>query len=140
MEMKMSYKKLLLLSLFCGIIFMSNTHNVSQDKDNKEEEKVITVDKLIHDFGTIKEEAGEVSTEFIITNNTDSTIAISKVIVSCGCSNTKWTKEPIAPGKTGKVTVLFDPKGFYGPFEKSATVATTGNPNKILLRIKGIVE
>ena len=110
------------------------------EKEKQEDEKVIKSDKLTHDFGTIKEVNGEETATFTITNNTDAPIVMNKVTASCGCSNTTWTKEPIAPGKTGKVTVSFNPTGQFGPIEKQITVFTSGEPNRIVLYIKGIVE
>ena len=148
-QIKSFYKPAFTLFFLLGI-FIGSTHvtanNTKQDNKKEEtvkeeeEEKVIKSDKLVHDFGTIKEVNGEVTTTFTITNNTDAPIVLNNVHASCGCSNTKWTKEPIAPGKTGTVTVSFNPSGQFGPFEKQITVFTSGEPNRIALRIKGIVE
>ena len=100
----------------------------------------ITVDKTVYDFGTIKENDGSVSTSFIITNNSKEAILLVNVGTSCGCTAPIWTKEPIDPGKTGEVTVTFNPKGRIGLFNKTITVTTTGNPERILVYIKGTVE
>ncbi|MCC8146538.1 MAG: DUF1573 domain-containing protein [Bacteroidales bacterium] len=145
MKLKNLYKLAWVLPIAFGLTFMAYTPNTSEtNQDNKEqekkEEKVITVNELIHDFGTIKEANGEVTTVFTVTNNMETPILLSDVRVSCGCSNTTWTKEPIEPGKTGKVTVNFNPAGLYGPFEKYVNIVTTGTPNRISLRIKGIIE
>jgi len=102
--------------------------------------KVITVDKTVHDFGVISESGGNVSATFILTNNTDEAIVLTSVRASCGCTATNWTKEPIEPGKTGEVTATYSPKDRPGPFEKTVTITTTGNPEKIVVRIKGTVQ
>lgn len=109
-------------------------------KKGLEDEKVVAVDRTIHDFGTITEAGGDVSTTFIVTNNTNAPIVLVNVRASCGCTTPEWTKEPIEPGKTGKVTATYNPKGRPGPFEKTVTITTNSNPERITVRIKGTVQ
>lgn len=139
MKMKILYKFAWIMPFVAGLFLMSYTPHVNSIHQD-ENAKVITVDTLVHDFGTIKAANGSVNHVFTLTNHTDAPIVISNVIATCGCSNTSWTKEPIAPGKTGKVTVIFNPQGQYGPFDKNIIVVTSGTPNRITLKIKGIVE
>jgi len=103
-------------------------------------EDTITVDKTLHDFGTVKEMGGSVSATFIVTNNTKSPIIITYASASCGCTVPTWTKDPIEPGNTGAVTATFNPLGRPGPFDKTITILTSGNPERIIVRIKGTVE
>jgi len=93
--------------------------------------------KTIHDFGKIGDKDGSVNFDFILTNNSDDPIVISKVQASCGCTTPSWTKEPIEPKKTGKVTVRYNPAGL-GSFSKNITVHISQS-NPILLVIKGEV-
>jgi hypothetical protein len=111
--------------------------NVSEEPQN---ENVVTVDKSVHDFGTIGENAGDVSAVFTITNNTDAPIVLTNVKATCGCTTPKWTKEPIEPGKTGEVTATYSPKGRPGPFDKTVTITTNGEPTELKVHIKGTVE
>jgi len=103
-------------------------------------EDTITVDKTLHDFGTIKEMGGNVSANFIVTNNTKAPIVLTYVSASCGCTVPTWTKDPIEPGNTGTVTATYNPTGRPGPFDKTITILTSGNPERIIVRIKGTVE
>jgi hypothetical protein len=103
-------------------------------------EDEITISKTIHDFGIISEKGGDVSAVFIVTNNTKAPIIITNVTTSCGCTASEWTKKPIEAGKTGKVTATYNPKNRPGSFEKTVTISTTGNPDKIIVRIKGTVK
>jgi len=112
--------------------FIKNIWNKAGDK--------ITVDKTVHDFGTVKESDGPVSATFIVTNKSKDPVLITYVNVSCGCTAPEWTKEPVDPGKTGKVTATFNPKGRIGIFDKPITITTTGEPERIVVRIKGTVE
>ncbi|MDH8700748.1 putative cupredoxin-like copper-binding protein [Dysgonomonadaceae bacterium PH5-43] len=138
--------KLIITNIFswavCALLAVTLTANKVADDDTKKEEneKVITVDKLVHDFKTIKELDGEVKTTFTFTNKMDTPFSIDKVIAQCGCSKTTWTKTPIEPGKTGEVEVVFDPNGLYGVFDKNLTVVTNGTPNRITIKVKGIIE
>lgn len=100
----------------------------------------VTVDKTVHDFGTISENGGIVTTTFTIRNNMDNAILINKVTASCGCTTPSWTKEPIEKGKKGEITVSYNPKGRVAPFNKTVTILTSGNPERIVVSIKGVVE
>ena len=66
-------------------------------------------DKTTHEFGTILWK-NPVTATFKITNKGDKPLVISNVTTSCGCTVADWTKEPIAPGKTGSVSSTFDAK------------------------------
>jgi hypothetical protein len=103
-------------------------------------EDEITIDKTVHDFGTVKENGGSISAIFTITNNTRAPIVITYVSASCGCTVPSWTKEPVEPGNVGIVTATYNPLGRPGPFDKSITILTNGNPERIIARIKGTVE
>ena len=93
-----------------------------------------------HDFGTVAENMGPVTHEFIFTNNSSRPVRILSVQPSCGCTTPDWTKEPVPAGKTGYVQASFDPKGRPGFFNKSLTVATDLEANPIILQIKGTVS
>ena len=96
-------------------------------------------DKYKHDFGTIKESSGKVSTVFTFTNLGDSPLIVTKVEASCGCTTPEWTREPVAPGEQGHIKVTYDPTNRIYFFERSLTVFSNGNPSKIILTIQGTV-
>ena len=91
------------------------------------------------DFGHVKENGGSAIHEFLFTNNSSRHIKILTVQASCGCTTPDWTKEPIAPGKSGFIQASFNPKGRPGYFNKSLTITTDFDPNPIVLQIKGQV-
>lgn len=137
-------KFVLVIPALAGLFLLASVPHFSTKANEKNfwymTEDEITVDKTDHDFGTIREEDGNVSATFVITNNTKASVLITNVVRSCGCTAPAWTKEPIEPGKTGEVTATYDPKSRRGPFDKTVTIVTTGNPEKIVVRIKGIVD
>ena len=92
------------------------------------------------DFGAVKEEGGPVLHEFLFTNNSGRPVKILNVQASCGCTTPDWTRDPIAPGKTGFIQASYNPKGRPGYFNKSLTVLTDIDANPIILQIKGQVS
>jgi len=136
----------LLFPVCLGIFFCINIHAEklpvksiinSGSIASAEPGATIAFDKYKHDFGTIKESAGKVSTVFTFTNLGDSPLIISKVEASCGCTTPEWTREPIAPGGQGYVKATYDPANRIYFFERSLTVYSNGNPSKIDLSIQG---
>ena len=92
------------------------------------------------DFGMVVEEAGSVTHEFLFTNNSGRPVKITNVQASCGCTTPAWTKDAIAPGKTGFIQASYNPKGRPGYFNKSLTVTTDLDSSPIILQIKGQVR
>lgn len=92
-----------------------------------------------HDFGTIGEEKGPVTHEFVFTNNSPRPVKILKVQASCGCTTPGWSKEAVPPGKEGFIQASYNPKGRPGFFTKSLTITTDLDPNPVILHIKGQV-
>jgi hypothetical protein len=91
------------------------------------------------DFGVVAEDGGPVNHEFSFTNNSGRHVKIIAVKPSCGCTTPDWSKEPVAPGKTGFIQASFNPKGRPGYFNKSLTVTTDLDANPVVLHIKGHV-
>lgn len=91
-----------------------------------------------HDFGTIPQDI-PVTHEFVFANSGTAPLIISAADGSCGCTVPEWPREPIMPGKSGRIKVTFNAKAM-GPFQKSVTI-TSNDPNSPTeLRIKGNVE
>jgi len=99
----------------------------------------ITFEKKVHDFGTITE--GEVVEHtFKFTNTGDTDLIISNASASCGCTIPDWPKEPIAPGKQGKIKVKFNSNGKKDMITKDITILANTDPVKTILQIKVFVE
>ena len=99
----------------------------------------IKFEKISHDFGDIKEEAGPATISFSFKNEGKTPIKLTSVRASCGCTTPEWTQEPVAPGEEGVVTAAYNPQNRPGKFNKSVTVKTDGEPELIVLRISGNV-
>ena len=68
---------------------------------------VVTWDKTIHNFGDVSVKDGPLSCTFTVTNNGTEPISIFEVVSSCGCTDVKWTREKIQPGKTGTISATY---------------------------------
>ena len=86
------------------------------------------------DFGVIIQGENVVHT-FELKNTGDADLIISGASASCGCTVPKFSKEPIAPGKTGKVEVAFSSAGRSGKQIKTVTVTTNAQPASLTLTI-----
>lgn len=103
------------------------------------QDPVITFDKLEHNFGTIREQDGRVTTIFTFRNEGMSPLVLSNVRASCGCTTPKWPKQPIEPGESGEIQVTYNPNGRPGHFQKTITVTSNATEATKKLYIKGDV-
>jgi len=100
---------------------------------------VMKISESDHDFGKFKEEAGRQTHNFLVTNTGNSPLVIQNIAASCGCTTPEWTKEPIQPGQSGKITAIYDPKDRPGVFNKTLSVYSNSKPEVVVLVIKGEV-
>lgn len=96
-------------------------------------------EKEVNDFGTVPE-GPAAAYEFKFTNTGKEPLIITNVVASCGCTTPKWSKEPVAPNKTGSILVSFDTNGRPGGFNKAVTVSSNSKTPIKVLYIKGVVE
>ncbi|MBF8457468.1 DUF1573 domain-containing protein [Kaistella sp. G5-32] len=73
------------------------------------------------EFGKIKKGDHKEHT-YEITNTGKNPLIISQVKPGCGCTVPDYTKDPIMPGKKGKITLKFDSSNFDGLVQKQAEV------------------
>lgn len=95
--------------------------------------------KTEHNFGTIKEEIGAVTTQFEFTNKGNSPLVIHRVTTSCGCTTPGYTREPVLPGKKGVISAQYSTVRRPGTFNKTITVYTNVPDTVYILTIKGNV-
>ncbi len=94
-------------------------------------------EKSTHDFGELTHKSA-VSYEFEFTNKGQAPLVIAEVEPSCGCTVTEYTREPIMPGKKGKVKASFD-SASLGKFNKSIKVTANVEGGPEYLYIRGTV-
>ncbi len=98
----------------------------------------ISFTKTEHDFGKLIQ-GEKVSYIFKFRNTGDAPLLISKVSASCGCTASKYPKEPVAPGEEARLEVTFDSSGQRGIQNKTITVLTNTQPKSTTLRLKAQV-
>lgn len=96
-------------------LFMAHSALWAQSSDNAPRFEFLNGGT--HDFGTVVED-GKIETVFEFRNVGKTPLIIQDVSASCGCTTPSWSKEPVLPGKTGKITVGYDTKGRPYPFQK----------------------
>jgi hypothetical protein len=133
-------KKFILLSTFIfGVVFFAKSQSTSVDVTSGDPSSMAKFkwEETTHNFGTI-DQGKPVSTEFIFTNAGTVPLVISNVKGSCGCTVTEYTKEAIAPGKTGNVKATYNAAA-VGAFSKSIRVTANVEGGAETLMIKGEV-
>ncbi len=139
--MKKSIFMLIMMALPVVAIFAQNAPTaVKADAPVKSEVAVgpkadwnaTTVDLGNVDFMVSKD------AEFVLTNNGNQPLLITSARASCGCTNLRYSQEPILPGKSTTMAVTFNGSG-NGAFRKSITVQTNASENPTILQITGTV-
>lgn len=98
----------------------------------------LAIDKVVHNFGDILIENGPVSCSFTIKNEGEKPAVIYNVVSSCGCTDVKWTREPIRPGGKGTISVTYsNDEGAY-PFDKNLTVYISDIKKPVVLKVRGV--
>ena len=72
------------------------------------------------------------------TNTSEKPVLITNVQGSCGCTATDYTKDAVAPGKTGTIKATFNAAS-AGAFTKTVTVTTSADVTPKVLTFKGTV-
>lgn len=75
---------------------------------------------------------------YSFTNTGDKPLVISNVTTSCGCTQAKWTQEPIPAGGKGEVTATFDAEAL-GKFYKEVSIYCNASPVPVYLDFSGEV-
>jgi len=89
------------------------------------------------DLGKI-EQGKPVTVEFELTNPSMVPLIINSVRPQCGCTAADYPKEPVAPGKSGKIALTYNAAS-SGAFTKSTIVNTNSAEGNTTLIIKGEV-
>jgi len=144
-------KKAILILCVISIGFLMSCSDSAKDKINPKNAAkadvrdakakllpAITFTKTNHDFGTINE-GDIVEHNFTFTNTGNAPLVIINAKGSCGCTVSKWTKEPIAPGAKGDMLVRFNSNGKPNLQNKQVTITTNTEKGKEILKIKAMV-
>lgn len=89
-------------------------------------------------FGFVKK--GEVvRINYDITNTGTAPLLLSSVEISCSCTSAEYDKNPILPGKSAVVTLIFDTHTVYDRQDRTVLLLSNDKNSPHKLRYKGVV-
>lgn len=114
----------MLKKLFFTFIFISGLLPAQQNPK-------VTVNPLSYDMGDIKQ-GDKVTKIYTIKNEGQSTLKISDVRASCGCTAAKPAKTELLPGESTSLEVTFNSTGRSGKQDKTVYIETNDPVSKSL--------
>ena len=121
-----------------AVVNNPNTTN-PQEIQTATEAPAISFKETSHDFGDIKE-GDVVNHTFEFTNTGKAPLIIESATSTCGCTVPEVPKEPIAPGKQGKISVQFSSAGKGGTQQlKVISIKANTQPEITQVNIKANV-
>ena len=114
-------------------LIRGNENTASHDKLT-----TISFDATKVDFGNFPKEKKQ-ERSFILTNTGKGLLVIQDIITSCGCTKVEYSKEPVRPGETGKVKVIYEAEE-SGYFNKVITIFCNVKKSPLRLRLEGKAE
>ena len=114
----------------------------ADDRASEAQSKPLTTVALSEssfEFGKIKKGDHKEHT-YEITNTGKNPLIISQVKPGCGCTVPDYTKDPIMPGKKGKITLKFDSSNFDGLVHKQAEVYANVEKAPVVLTFSADIQ
>ncbi len=93
----------------------------------------------VYNFGKVID-GEKVEYSYRFKNTGKKPLIVSSAVASCGCTVPEKPEEPIKPGETGFLKVVFNSTGRVGPVHKDVTVTSNAYPQFPVLQLTGEVE
>lgn len=91
-----------------------------------------------HNFGYLQK--GEVdSMDYKFTNDGTAPLIITEAKVECSCTKVVFPKDPVPPGGSGVVTVIYDSKSARGLQDRTVVIVSNSKKGDEKLHFKGEV-
>jgi len=87
---------------------------------------VMSFEEEKFDFGDIHQ-GDKVEHIFEFENTGNEPLIITNVQTTCGCTAPEWPRDPVAPGQSGKIKVVFNSSGKIGRQHKVITVVSNAS-------------
>lgn len=133
-------KWVLWIGLFLSVLAPNDllAQTVSAPTSTPLSKAVIDFTSEVYDFGDITQ--GEViKHNFVFRNSGTDPLIIAKVLTTCGCTITKFPKEPILPGTVGRIEASFNSEGKMGRQNKIINVMSNATTPDVQLTLTGTV-
>ncbi|HEV2831185.1 MAG TPA: DUF1573 domain-containing protein [Hanamia sp.] len=138
---KMMIGLCILCTLFsCDIRNNGKKADVKLSQTNQHFNDTTTVQMIdsVYNFGKVTD--GEnVVFSYRFRNTGNKALIVSSASASCGCTVPEKPEEPIQPGETGFLKVVFNSKGRVGPVHKEVNVVSNAYPAFPVLQLIGEV-
>jgi hypothetical protein len=95
--------------------------------------------EMEHDFGAIDQDTKNTKV-FTFTNTGENPLIISNATGSCGCTVPNYPRNPIAPGETGEIEVVYSPGKQVNQQTKTVSITANTEPATTVLRVKANVN
>lgn len=147
----MDMRKLLILSLFSGLLIACGGRNTApasapERATNIPLQTVIGVGDSLTAAPSDTLRLGRMHSGEVIAmgvgvrNLTDKPIVITRSETTCGCTDIDYPSQPIGVGDTARVEVRFDSQGFYGWQFKRIRLYTSNEVYPLTIYIEAEVE
>jgi hypothetical protein len=95
-------------------------------------------DDMLYDLGEVVQ--GQTATHtFTVTNKGLIPLELTDAKASCGCTIPEYSNDPILPGETGQVTVVFDSSKKLGKFHQGIVVYNNTINRRSIIYVRGTV-
>ena len=139
-------KKLIAVLCIMGVLFSCNIRNTKNKLGLTsnlaigftDSTSMIMLDST-YDFGKVTD-GEKVTFNYRFRNTGDKPLIIASAVASCGCTVPEKPEEPIKPGETGILKVIFNSEGRVGPAHKEIRVSSNAYPPFPTLLLTGMVE
>lgn len=95
-------------------------------------------ERAVYDFGDVPRKGGDLVHEFEFTNAGTAPLVVLRVVTSCSCLKASFTRQPVAPGKSGVIRIVYEPhKSEPGTFNKVIQVYSNSVDGRELITVQG---
>ncbi|MDQ6756998.1 MAG: DUF1573 domain-containing protein [Bacteroidota bacterium] len=139
-------KRFFLILLLPCLLFACDIRNKNK-KDVKANEQTtqnfkdstsVQIIDSVYNFGKVTD-GEKVEYNYRFKNTGKHPLVILTATASCGCTVPEKPEEPIKPGETGFLKVVFNSKGRVGDVHKTVTVISNAFPAFPILELRGEV-
>jgi hypothetical protein len=139
-------KNILSLASVCLIVILAACNNSGKKSNNNEVNTLadtgtgkIVFKEYEHAFGEVAQ-GEKISYTFTFQNTGTGNLILKSAKTTCGCTVPKYDKEPIRPGETGNIEVVFDTTDRSGMQTKTITVESNASVPVVILKITAVVK
>jgi len=99
----------------------------------------VTIDNAKQSFETV-DQGAVVKLKYVVTNVGTVPLILKDYEVECSCTSAEYATEPVLPGKSVTVYVIFDTKSAYERQDRTVEILSNVKGGFIKVRFKGYVK